>query len=327
MSLLAAALLLVSAAFAQEPAAAPLTLADQWAATAPATLLEDAVERRSLGDFEGADGRLRWLLAQQPGPAPAYHLALSLEFQERYDEAEAAYRDVSADWPTSPEAGDARFRQALCLEELGRPADALVLIKALQREGDWSERDRLTLELERGVTTLRDGRARKGLKQLRLALAEAEGVEGLTWMQAKAHTAVARHLLSAAAEVEMRNDRKAKKALQDRAAGLTGAEAQVVAVARLGEPEYALEGLLLMGDAYLALQDDLLAAAPPRKLSPEQVAIYQDALRAQVAVLGRKAYRYYDEGVTLAARTRWQGRLAGELRARRDALEPDSGTR
>jgi hypothetical protein len=151
-------------------------------------------------------------------------------------------------------------------------------------------------------------------------LGEAEAIHGIKWMRAKAHTALARHLLDEAAEVEQRNDRRAKKNLTVRSGHILDAERQVISVARLGETEYALEGLLLLGDAYLAFYDDLLAAPLPRSLTPEQAEIYENSLRQKVSTLRAKAYRYYDEGVALAVRSQWQGSRTEDLKTRRAAL-------
>jgi len=153
------------------PAPPPLTLEEQWAQDGPDAVLLDAVDRRTLGDFEGADARLAWLRVHHDGPAARYHAALSLEFQERFGDAVALYASVARDFPGQPQAADARFRQALCLEDLGRHRDALALVKALKRTGDWSDRDRLTLELEQGVTLLRDGRDRRGVRRIQRTLA------------------------------------------------------------------------------------------------------------------------------------------------------------
>lgn len=305
----------------ETPLPAPQSLEEQWAAAGPEAVLEDAVQRRTLGDFEGADARLGWLRATHDSGAARYHHAVSLELQERYGEAEALYATVPASFPAAPEARDARFRRALCLEDLDRPKEALELVRALQKEGGWSDRDRVTLDLERGVTLLRRGKTRRGLKRITAALVEAESIDGITWMRAKAHTALARHLLSEAAGIRQRNGGKAAKKLKARSGNILDAEQQVISVARLGETEYALEGLLLLGDAYLAFYDDLLAVPPPRSLTDEQEALYTEALQDKVSTLKAKAYRYYDEGVALAVRTRWQGSLTDDLKARRAALK------
>ena len=309
---------------AEVPAAeaAPTSLPDLWRAMDPDALLQEAIEHRSVGDFQGADERFAVLLERGPSPTVLYHAALSLEFQERYERAIALYELVDAKWPDSPEALDARFRRALCLEDLGRHAESLRAVRALERAGDWDDHDRLTLEIERGVAEIRGGHARRGVRRVQRALAELEGTDELTWMRARGRLALAAYLFERAGRIPLRGDRRAARALKRRAHLLSQGERQVTAIAKLGEPEQVLRGLVLLGDAYLALRDDLLAAPPPRRLDAEQARLYREMVAERARTLERKAWAFYDEGVKLAARTRWQGAVVAELRDRRDAIAP-----
>jgi tetratricopeptide (TPR) repeat protein len=299
----------------------PATLEEVWAELGPEAVLEDAVARRGIGDFEGADARLAWLAEVAPGEEPTYHAAVSAELQERYDDALRGYEAVLATWPEGGRTVDAGFRRALVLEELGRHRDAIQQVRLLQRSGDWSERDAQSLALARGVNELAQGRTRRGLRRLDKALAATEGSDDLRWMRAKARAALTRHLLDEAAGIPMVHGRRAGRNLEARAANISAAERQVIAIANLGEAEYALAGLELLGDAYIALHDDLIALPPPPELTPEQAEIYTQGVQQKTAVLRRKAWRYYDEGVKLATRTEWQGSIAGRLEARRGALD------
>ena len=306
-----------------EPAP-PARLEDVWAQQGTEVVLEDAVERRGLGDFQGADQRLAWLLETAPGVESTYHAAVSAELQERYDEALVGYDAVLSSWPDDARAVDAGFRRALVLEDLGRHQDALRQVRDIQRTGNWSERDALSLSLARGVNELGQGRTRRGLKRLDRALTATEGSDDLTWMRAKARAALTDHLLTTAARIQMVHGRRARRNLEARAGNISAAERQVIAIANLGEAEYALAGLELLGDAYLALHDDLRALPPPSGLSAAQAGTYRAELEQKTAVLRRKAWRYYDEGVKLATRTEWQGAISDRLRARRQALEDET---
>lgn len=305
----------------ESAASSPLRLEDVWAGQGVEIVLEEAVGRRNVGDFQGADDRLAWLQRVAPGPEPTYHAAVSAELQERYDDALQGYEDVLSSWPGDARSVDAGFRRALVLEDLGRHKDAIRQVRALQRSGDWSEQDEQSLALARGVNELGQGRVRRGLRRLDRALEAAEGVDGLAWMRAKARAALARHLLTSAQGVPMVHGRRASRNLEARAAAISGAERQVIAIANLGEAEYALAGLELLGDAYLALHDDLVALPPPSGLTAAQATLYREGIAEKSAVLRRKAWRYYDEGVKLATRTEWQGAIADRLRVRRDGLE------
>ncbi|MEC7948286.1 MAG: hypothetical protein VX265_12035 [Myxococcota bacterium] len=300
--------------------APPTRLEDVWTGLGPATVLEDAVARRSSGDFRGADARLAWLAEVAPGEAPTYHAAVSAELQERYEEALAGYDAVLSQWPDGARATDAGFRRALVLEDLGRHPDAVRQVRALQRQETWSREDQLSLELARGVGEVGQGRTRRGLRRLGRALAATEGSETLLWMRAKARATLARHLVEEAAATPMVHGRRASRNLEHRAGKISAAERQVIAIANLGEPEYALAGLEMLGDAYLALYDDIIALPPPPGLSPDAASVYRDGIAERTAVLRRKAWRYYDEGAKLATRTEWQGDITARLRSRRAAL-------
>ena len=300
---------------------APLHLEDVWAELGPEAVLDDAVARRSIGDFSGADARLAWLNSTAPGSEVTYHRAVSAELQERFDEALAGYDEVLAQGPDGDRAVDAGFRRALVLEDLGKHRDAIRQVDQLERRGAWTERDELSLALARGVNELAQGRERRGLRRLDRALASTEGSDDLQWMRAKARAALTRHLIAEAAATPMVHGRRASRNLRSRAGNISAAERQVIAIANLGEAEYSLTGLELLGDAYLALHDDLVALPPPPGLSEEQAGIYEAGIAEKAAVLRRKAWRYYDEGVKLATRTEWQGSISGRLMARRDALD------
>jgi hypothetical protein len=109
--------------------------------------------------------------------------------------------------------------------------------------------------------------------------------------------------------------------LEERAALLHRAEQEVAAAAYLKEPEWALEGLLVLGQGYEDLYDALLASPPPRGLDEEGRLRYREAVRDRARVLLAKAWKHYDEGVNVAARVGWVGRPLPDLEAARDAID------
>jgi tetratricopeptide (TPR) repeat protein len=289
----------------------------------PEALLQAAIERRALGDVTGARERLQVL--EEGGATPAlaaYHLAVCDEVEEDYVGALAGYTTLIDRWPDLPLADDARYRRAIVLEDLGEHQQAVAQVRELLHRGAWDERDRASLALIRGAAELDAGRLRPGVRRVQRELAALEGTEDLTWARARARLALTRALLDQAAAVEIVNDGRARKRLVARVALLDQAMDQVIRIGHLGEPEAALAGLLALGDAYQALHADLLAAPPPRGLTEEQVTIFRQELVPQVDVLQVKAWRFYDEGVSLATRLQWQGRIAQELKERRAALSP-----
>lgn len=304
---------------------APVTEEEHWAATAVVSVLAEAVARRRVGDFVGAERRLTHLA--QRGEIPdqvVYHQAILAEVLEDYATAVRGYGQVAEMWPDGAVADDARFRQAYCLEDLGQHKAALIAVRRLQRAGKWSERDALTMNLERGIVELRGGKARRGIRRILRGLASAEASGTVPWIRAKARLALVRAMVAEAASIRLVGDGRAAKRLVARSRLIANAQKQAIAMFELGEPEFALEGLLLLGDAYMDLNRDMLDYAPPRSVAPGGHDAYRDLVRKKAAILKVKAHARYDEGVRVAARTRWQGRVTAELKARRDATRPEA---
>ena len=301
---------------------APRTLEEVWATLPREEVLAEARTRREVGDYTGATHRLDWLDSGGPPEAALiFERGLLHELQEQSASALADYEALLAAFPEDPLAVEAGFRRAVVLLDLDRAKESLAAVKKMQKEGDWVGLAATTWELEQGMAELRLGR-KKGLKRIDAALASLEDPRPLAWPVARARYARVRWMLEQASAIPLKGDAKAAKAVVARAGLLGGAEDQLTKIAVLGEPEYLLSALLLVGDAYMELHDALLAAPPPSKLDEEQVGLYRQAIEQKVAVLPGKAWRYYDLGVQESLRTEWQGGVTEQLRARRAAVEP-----
>lgn len=295
------------------------TLLEAWSVLPPQELLHQGIERRLLGDRQGSRQRFEALLERDELPALAtYHIAVNDEIEENYMAALQGYEAVIAGWPTDPLVKDASFRRAVVLEDLGLAKEAARQVRQLERSQDFDEGDRLAMALVRGSAELQAGKARGG-RRIEEALAALEGEDSLAWARARARMALAEEELRQAARVEVVNDKRARKRLVERVQRLEAATDEVTQIARLGEPEYALNGLLALGDAFMRLYDDLLASADPPGLSPEQLRLFREELVQSSDVVRVRAWRLYDEGVVLAARVQWQGQVAQELMERRQA--------
>jgi tetratricopeptide (TPR) repeat protein len=313
-----ALLLLSLSVFAQTQAEV-----EQWGSLPPTQILNEAVARRRIGDFEGAGQRLSYLGQRSILRVQvAYHTAVLAEVQEDFARAEAGYGVVVASWPEKPEADDARFRQVYCLEELGQHKAALQAVRQLQRAGRWSVRDAHAMNLERGIVELRAGKHRRGIRRILRELSATDVSESMSWIRAKARLALVRVQVREAATLELKGNRRAAKHLITRSRLISSSEKQAIAMFELGEPEFALEGLLLLGDAYMDLHKAMLEYPPPRSVPASEHASYRAAVHEKAAILKVKAHARYDEGVRVAARTRWQGRVTAELKARRAEAAP-----
>ena len=286
-------------------------------------LLEEAVAMRQIGAFDDAHRLL--LKAKDLGgkveEQVVYQQAVLEEVRENWDEAIAAHEVVTDRWPDSASADDSRFRRAYCLEEVGDHKAATSAVKQLQHRGDWDDDDSRTMLLQRGITELRSGKVRRGIRRILFAL--ESGTDERTWIRAKARLALVRAQLDQASRIQFRGDKRAAKRLVKRANLLEDSEKQAIVMFNLNEPEFALEGLLLLGDGYVALYDALIAAPPPRKVKDTQA--FVRAVEKRGKILLTKALARYDEGVRVAARTQWVGSVTQRLTEKRDALANQLG--
>ena len=283
-------------------------------------LLDEGVALRRIGAFGDAEDMLSRAsaLTGEADEEVAYQSGVLLEVQERWADAASKYLEVAERWPQSASAKDARFRRAYCLEELGDHKGATQAVKRLQREGQWSLADERTMALQRGITEVRGGKTRRGVRRILRAL--DSGQDDRTWIRAKARLALVRAQLERAAKIKLRGDKRAAKRLKKRAALLSAAEKQAIVMFNLGEPEFALEGLLLLGDGYMELYETMVTYVPPRSVDDPET--YREVVMSKAAILKTKAHARYDEGVRVAARTQWVGSVTGRLQAKRDRLAP-----
>jgi len=172
------------------------------------------------------------------------------------------------------------------------------------------------MALQRGITELRSGKTRRGIKRILRALDSGE--DNRSWIRAKARLALVRAQLGKASSTKLKGNRRAARRLKKRSGLLGAAEKQAIVMFNLGEPEFALEGLLLLGDGYMDLYEEMVNYPPPRSVDDPEA--YRALVMEKAAILLTKAHARYDEGVRVAARTQWVGSVTERLKQKRDAL-------
>lgn len=280
--------------------------------------IEDAIEVRQAGDLAGARNllvALEPLVTEQERGWYLYQRAICEELDGHPDLAEGLYR-MAID-----EGGglDARFRLALVLEEQGRGREALAEMVWLDRKRGLPEDDEITIALQRGIVEVESGKTRVGVRRIERALTQVE--EGHRYMRAKARFALMEVILGEAGKLTLDGpERRVVKRLKQRAVAIKDAEAQVVALTAMEEPEWILAGLLALGEGYAALADAVAESAPPRKLSPEAAAIYRVEVGKKAENARTRAWHVWDQGVSLALRLGYESPRVAELKARRDSV-------
>jgi tetratricopeptide (TPR) repeat protein len=284
-----------------------------------AELVELARDRLEGHDYHGARIALDQAL-DRPGvdvDLVAYLRGVSWELEGDPAQAIRLYDEGMAQWPVSPLNRDRAFRKAEALGTLGVPKEGLDWLQRIDAR-DLEPLDRQKYELVEGILTVQAGRTRRGLRILRDVLQDLSEEE-LTFYQAKARATIARVLADQAAQLAFdKGEKKLVKRVQERAALIDGIEKQVTEAAELDEPEWVLEGLLALGGAYQAFGDDLLVHKRPRKLTPEQLEVYEEGVLGKVEAMWVKAMRSYDLGLEMATRIGWKSRRVEELEAARE---------
>lgn len=324
-------LLLAGSAFAEEPPAEPSpteevaveepTESPPPAPLSAADLVELARTRLSIDDGEGA----RILLLQaldRPGvdaDEASYLLGMSWEFDDDPAQALRLYDEGLSRWPGSPYHRDRLYRRAEALAALDQPEEALSALERIDTT-DLDEDDLVKLALAQGAFWLDAGRTKKGLRILQDAL-DGLAADVHPWSQARARAYVARLLATDAAKLHFRvGDRKQARRLEERARLLDALQHQVTDIAELNQPEWVIDGVVTLGGAYEALATDLAESRRPRRLTPEQTAIYDAEVAKRAATVRIKALRTYDLGLDMAERLGMEDARVTALQATRDDL-------
>ena len=309
-----------ASAFDVQPLLPPPALGQVFASQDPDVVFQEAMDRRMDGDVQGAIERFAWLRAQgDRRPGVLYQMGVAYEFAGEFEVALSAYDQLITEDLSGEYHDDAGFRRGICLEELGRWDEALAQYKLVPTTGLMGS-DLWTIQLARGIADVRTGKQGKGERAIRAALQASQGSD-ITWMQAKALYTLQDALLLERDQSPLEgSSRRQAKHLVERAVQISDAEAMLAQVVRLEEPEWILKGLLSLGDAYLALHQELIVAPAPRKLDAQQVAMYRAVLEEKGTILLRKAWEAYDQGLVVAGTYGVESQVVVELAEKQAGL-------
>jgi hypothetical protein len=150
------------------------------------------------------------------------------------------------------------------------------------------------------------------------AMRATEDTDEMRWLRARTAYHLATMELEAVEDLRL-DKRKPEKNLARRAAAIQTAEAHIIEVIETEEPEWMIRSLLVLGDAYIELYDDM-HDTPPAELEGEALELYYELLDEQTLVLLQKAYTSYDQGLVVASKYRLYNSTTELLQARRDAI-------
>ncbi len=288
-------------------------------------ILERAKDHSDKGDLETADRMIRFVLTRFQEPeaqaSALYELGQNQLRYERYSEALSTFDTLVRRYPSAPESLDGLFKRALCYEEIGAHRKALRSLKRIWLADGFDVHDRYTLDLQTGITKVRMGRERAGLKLIEQGLAATENTDLIPWLRAKAHITKARVLLDAAATLPLKGrEKRVVENLNERARLIQQAEKEVTLATRHKEPEWILEGLLILGRSFEALGQAIAESPAPKSLSAEATVYYKEQIQVKGEQFKVKAWHHYDEGVALALRVGYRGMRLQRLEDARETL-------
>jgi hypothetical protein len=292
------------------------TLSDGPAPMSAEQLLDEAWHRIDLRDYEGTRIVAEQVIARDAAlkPRATAAIAASYEYDGDPERALGMYRAILDADPSGDLAPHMHMRIAECLGAVGKYTDALAELAILGDPAKWPYLDEKKIRLLGGSWQLASGDRTGGTLALGEALA-GMGPDEDAYYQALARAAIAKDLVAQADTYEFgAKEKRTVKALKARTALILQAEDQVVAAIDLKEPEWALEGLLVLGGAYERVGDDLLTVPPSKKLkTPEQRELYATTLKERVQILYVKSARYDEQGIDLATRLLWKSHRIAEL--------------
>ncbi|MFT6142968.1 MAG: tetratricopeptide (TPR) repeat protein [Myxococcota bacterium] len=292
------------------------------AQTSADVLTDQAIARIETGDYAGALILLDTATTSADGDPDrlSYLRAVTIELDGSPEQAIPLYNGGLDQWPDSALHDDRIFRLAEATATIGRPRRALRILRTLN-DAEFSGDDRVKLDLVRGIAWLEAGRERRG-KAILSPILEQASPEQVTFYQAKARMAWARILAEEAERLDMHGrEKKVIAELQARAQLLADVEGQVTAAAQLQEPEWVLEGLLILGTAYAGVGEALMSSSRPKGLTDGQLTEYDALIGQRAIVVLTKGSRHYGSGIDLAARLGWQSRRVAQLDAAKAALD------
>lgn len=108
---------------------------EAWAQLGPDALMQQALTLQSEGRRAAALERLAYLNEHHPAPVVTFQIGKTLELDEDYTGALAAYDDILVADAEPDILHNAAFRRAIVLEDIGEHRASLAQIKALSEAG------------------------------------------------------------------------------------------------------------------------------------------------------------------------------------------------
>ena len=230
------------------------------------------------------------------------------EWQAAVDDYQALLKQAPVtDLGTDPDRtfSDARFRLAACLGKLGQWWPAVGALDAALQQPGLSDADRLEAEIGRGIAMQEAGDPNAAEAALGSALLHLDALNRKEHFDDAGLGAEAAFRLGDIARARYSATQLAfpvpllRERLESKCEALVLAQNRYIRAIRYGDAHTVAAAGLRIGDLYASLYNTIVGLAPPPDLTAEEREIYQEEVRAKVAVLAKKAIVVYEKSLSI----------------------------
>jgi tetratricopeptide (TPR) repeat protein len=268
----------------------------------------------------------------------AFNAGLSLEKANRFAEAVRRFEQAVTHARKSSDADDALFRLAACHESLqdwGALRDTGARLLGADAGARLSPANRVAAHAIRGRGHEGTGALALAERDYRAALAVHQDHLGDAALASSAFVSLAQHrsaelyfTLFASIHFRLPLDRM-ERDLEDKSNFFLMAQNGYLKTLRLRHPAWATVAGFRLGQLYEQMYDDLISAEVPADLSPDEVDVYYEELRAEVRPLLERAIEIYERNLRLGQRfgrdDEWVRKTEGSLARLKDILRAEAG--
>lgn len=275
-------------------------------------LFEEGTEAFNQGNYPIATKNFRRVFTEfpdSPYALPArYNASLSLESEEKWEEALAGYRELLQ---VNPDSLPGRFRVAHCLARLGRHAEILETLAPIEARSDLDGQQLIELHARKAQAFFHTQELDKSAEESARALSIYEDIKHDEPLETNYYVSMAQYYDAKVLGEKGRalpirvNDGKQtlQQDLDDKAEFLLKAQGSFIKVLKLENRQFATMAGYEIGLLYEDFYHQILNAPLPNELTTEiEKQAYIDILTQETRVLLEKALRIYEKNVLLGER-------------------------
>lgn len=286
------------------------------------TLFERGVELLDAGANEEALLYFERLIVQEPDSTytkpSLYNIGVALSNLHRCEDALQrfrAYLDLLVEEWDYQNSVDVRFKQGVCLAELGRYDEIVELFDTMLVEPNLRTPDRIEALVDSGIGHYMLGDQITAEYRMREAIRHHRQTERVERLESDFHVAQAHFYIGEIYRGEFSRlklelpppgeEQKDKVAglLEEKCQRLLRAQYAYIRAIKVGNVGWASASGYRIGTMYEELYDDMVNLPVPPDLTGEQAAMYIDELKGRVRVLLKKAILVWERSLDMAHRT------------------------